>query len=942
MNIGGIMKKILTLSIFVVFCILNIFANDYSEHKIVVRFKSNVKNQTELIKQIEQSYGLISQPVLPDNLSIKNPKRKQEILSLNLDVQKLEIAESELLRSYTLVSEQKIDPIKLCKHIKSKYEEVDLAEPVYKYKVLGFIPSDAFFINQSTLLKIKAPEAWEIWKGDPSVVIAISDNGVFQSHEDLSGNIYINENEIPNNGIDDDKNGYIDDFRGFNFAGGVESQGWGNTFGSAIDHGTMVAGISSAHFDNKKGIAGVGGKCRFFPIKASGKSSDAIEFGNESIIFAATHGFKVLNLSWGGPRPFSEFEQSVINFAIANDVAIVAAGGNIGTNGGTRYDTFYPAGYFGVLGVGEVDEFDEVTTKTSVLGPQVNIMAPGEGNYSTKNNGSYGYVGGGTSFATPIVSGAVALARSKYPELNAIQALEFVRQCGDDILDVNSSNIDKQLIPKRINLLKVVTTNPFSIPAIKPIKYIYKNSSNQIQDRFSVGDTVRLQINVKNYLGDAKSLIFTLSTAHDPAKSISFLTNQVQTALIKSGEETYLGDFVFYINKENTSKVIFRIDIQAENNYKDMFKFEFIPTKTYATFESDSLIFSMSDDGKFGFIEIGSIKEGWGFTVKGKGNQLFGQSGLMISENNDRLLSFYFNSFKPIKRFVNPKSNLSIMNDDFANLINKIGLEISQQVSFPMPNIVQIDINLQNKSGRKLRLLSVGNFYDWDILDKSDSNYAELYTEINSNPIKDNFGGLGAEIIYKPGVDFYVGCVAFSNYASEPQIAGAYYDFTRSFAKEIQLQLLNSGMSIQYDKIDDRSVFTGIRFSDEIADGAMRSLSLLIAYSHSRDQLTRDIINVLQMNSIDEHKNISTNSVIAFADYKQNLLQLLIPKSFGENYKIDVFDIFGKPINFIKNYEIHNSGFLVNLSLPTIENQVIFVKVTSSLHNSTNKLIWIK
>jgi len=937
------MRKIFAIiTINLLFVITNLFANDYSEYKIVIRFKSNVENQSELIKQIEKRFGLKSNRVLTENLSTKNPERKNEILSRRIDVQKLISAENELLRSYTLVANQKIDPFKLCKQIKSAYDCVELAEPICNYKVLGYIPNDAFFINQSTLLKIKAPEAWEIWKGDPYVVVAVSDNGVFQNHEDLTGNIYINEGEIPNNGLDDDKNGYIDDFRGFNFAGAVESQGWGGTYGAAIDHGTMVAGICSAHFDNQKGIAGIGGKCRLFPIKASGKSSDAIEFGNESIIFAAVHGFKVLNLSWGGPRPFSEFEQSVINFAIANDVAIVAAGGNIGTNGGTRYDTFYPAGYFGVLGVGEVDEFDEVTTQTSALGPQVAIMAPGEGNYSTKNNGSYGYVGGGTSFATPIVSGAVALARSKYPELNAIQALEFVRQCGDDILENNSTNIDKQLIPKRINLLKVVTTNPFSIPAIKPIKYLYKNTSNQVQDRFSVGDTVRLQINVKNYLGDAKSLKFTLSAAYDPAKSINILTNQLQLPLIRTNEETFIGDFVFYINKENTSKVIFRVDIQSENDYKDMFKFEFIPTKTYATFESDSVIFSMSDDGKFGFIELGSVKEGSGFTVKGKGNQLYGQSGLLISENNDKLLSFYFDSFKPIKRFIQPNPNQSIINDDFANSINKIGLEISQKVSFPLPNIAQIDIKIQNKSGRTLKLLSVGNFYDWDILDKSDSNYAELYTEINSNQERNSFGGLGAEIIYKPGEDFYLGCVAYSNYHSEPQIAGAYYDFTRSFAKEIQLQLLNSGLSIQYDKVDDRSIFAGIRFVDPIADGAERDLSLLIGYSQNRDELTKDIINVLKMNSAEEHRIISDQPIKIFSDTKQNLMQILIPENFGEDYKIEIYDMFGKLINYVKNNESRNSGFVVNLLLPIIENQVIFVKVTSSLHNSTNKLIWIK
>lgn len=933
------MKRFFTLFFTFLLSLSFLFSNNFSDNKIVVRIKSNSKNALELIRKIEDKYGLKANQILSPDFSVNNPKRKNEILKRKIEINKLEKAEEPLLRTYFLISDKKIDPIKLSKQIKSNFDFVEIAEPVYLYKVMGYTPNDAFFNNQSTLVQIKAPEAWELWTGDPSVVVAVSDNGVRQEHEDLTENIYTNEGEIPNNGIDDDKNGYIDDFRGFNFAGGVESQGWGGTYGAAIDHGTMVAGISSAQFDNKKGIAGVGGKCRLFPIKASGKSADAIEFGNESIIFAAVHGFKVLNLSWGGPRAFSEYEQSVINYAVANDVAIVAAGGNIGTNGGTRYDTFYPAGYFGVLGVGEVDEFDEVTTNNSALGVQVGIMAPGEGNYSTKNNGSYGYVGGGTSFATPIVSGAVALARSKYPELNAIQSLEFVRQCGDDILEKNYSNIDKQLIPKRINLLKVVSTDPFSIPAIKPIKFVFKNTKNEIQDRYSAGDTVRLNIFSKNYLGDGKSLKFTLSIAYDPAKSINILSNQIQLPLIRTNEEANIGDFVFFINKENSAKVIFRVDIEAENGYKDMFKFEFIPTKTFATFESDKLIFSMSDDGKFGFIELGSVKEGWGFTVKGNGNQLYGNSGLLVSENNDKLLSFYFDNYKPVKRFLNPNPNEGILNDEFANIINKIGLEITQKITFPLPNIAKIDFNIKNTTTKNLNLLSIGNYYDWDILDKSDSNYAELYTEINNNEIRQKFGGLGAEIIYKPGTEFYLGCVAFSNFTSEPQIAGANYDFTRSFAKEIQLQLLNSGTSIQIDKVDDRSVFTGIRFSQPIPAGASRDMSLLIAYNESRNGLTNDILNVLKSNSFAEQ---TTESIRVIPNYKEKTIRLLIPETFGKDFQIQIFDIFGKSIDFIKDYEISNGATQVNLLLPIIGNQVLFVKVTSSLHNSTNKLLWLE
>lgn len=931
-------KAILFFSI-IIFALNFAFAN-YSENKLLIRIKKGIINPKDKLFHLSRELNINYQQLLPENLSISNPKMQKLIQSKNLNLNAIQQAEEPLLRTFTLVFDHKIDPIKLSQKIKERYEFIEIAEPVYNYQIMGYVPNDTYFSSQETLLQIKAPEAWEIWKGDPSVVVAISDNGFRQDHEDLTGNIYVNENEIPNNGKDDDNNGYIDDFRGYNFAGAIESQGWGGTFSSSIDHGTMVAGISSAHFDNKKGIAGVGAKCKFFPIKASGKSASSIEYGNESIIFAAVHKFKVLNLSWGGPRAFSELEQSIINYAVANDVAIVAAGGNIGTNGGTRYDTFYPAGYFGVLGVGEVDEFDEVTAKTSNLGPQVAIMAPGDGNYSTKNSGSYGYTGGGTSFSTPIVSGAVALARSKYPQLSAIQALEFVRQCGDNILAKNSMNIDKALIPLRINLYKVVTIDPFSIPAIKPIKYIYKNSQNIVQDRFSAGDTVRLNILARNFLGEARYLNLTLSVAYDPAKSIELVNKDFQLPLIKPGEEAQIGDFVFVITRDNSSKVIFRVDIKGENGYSDMFKFEFIPTKPYATFESENIIFSMSDDGKFGFVEIGAIKEGWGFTIKGIGNQLYGNSGLIASENSDRLVSFYYDNFYPIKKFIQPEPNKNLMNDQNTNTINKIGIEISQNIWFPTSKIAQIDISIKNKSGRSLNKFAIGNFYDWDILEKSDSNYAELFNEINTHSIKDKFGGLGAEIIFKPGSDFYLACVAFSNFKSEPQIAGTHYDYIGSFPKEIQLALLNSGTSIQFDKIDDRSLFTGIRFTDPIPPDGERDLSLLIGYHTNRTELANEIIKVLNLNTI--HQETEDLPITVITDLSRNEMKIKLDKQLFPDPNVAIYDLFGKLINCSQSLEDGINDNLFSLQLPNIENQVLFVVVRSSLHNSVKKIYWFK
>ncbi len=925
-----------------IFVSSNLFAYDknYYDDRVVIRLKSGYENPQHILNQIQIDLNSQIMRVLPEEKSLThNSKLFFQLQSTNLNYNKIIDAEKPLLNSFIIKFEYSINPKELCKKLKLKYDFIELAEPIYKYQVQAYSPNDTYFDSQTTLEKIKATDAWEIWKGDENTIVGVSDNGVYQAHEDLSTNLWNNSSELPNNNVDDDHNGYIDDFNGYNFNGSKETQGYGKTFAN-LDHGTQVAGIIGAKFNNSKGVAGISGNCKIFPIKISTDDGKTLEYANESIIFAATHKFKVLNLSWGGPRAFSEYEQSLIDYAVANDVAIVAAGGNIGTNGGTRYDTYYPGGYFGVLGVGEVDEWDGVTETTSSLGTSVAIMAPGTGNFTTNNKGSYSYVGEGTSYATPVISGAVALARSKYPNLAAIQSLEFVRQCVDNIIADNSNNSDKELIPGRINLLKVVSTNPFSIPAIKPIKFKYYDIDNNLKDRFQIGDTIKLKIDVKNYLGMGKDLNFKLKKAYDPSNSINIIVDAKQLGLINSNEEAEIGEFVFVINKDNSNKIIFKIEISNSNGYSDMFKFEFIPVRTFATFENENLRFSMSDIGDFGFIEIGNISEGAGFTIKGQSNQLYGQSGLMVSENNEKLASFFNESFKVEKKFISPESNKSIITDSYSNSSNKIGLEITQEVSFVMPKIVEIDLNLKNTSSSELNNLSVGYFFDWDINDKPDSNYAELFTEIESLPVSKSFAGIGAEIIYKPNENVYIGCVAISEEAnSQPQIAGPKYSYTSSFSRDVQLSLLNSGKSIQFDEYNDRSIFVGTRFENLTSPNSNRKLKLLIGYNESRNGLIDDFEKALAFNSIWTN-NSKSDQIEAYQNTNDNSLIVNFGNEKSSNFKILITDILGNLVYEENNFSLDKSIDILPIKLPEISTQVIIIYIISDNDVRYKKLLW--
>ena len=481
--------------------------------KAFVRFKSNSGLLNSIKSSSVNSVDFkIEKPLLTENQSVHFNKALSQAFLPSKAVE-IEAAEEPLLRTYTITFDNGIDPEKYCIQLKSLYPDIEIAEP-YRLPRIQAQPNDAYSSQQQALTIVKAFEAFDIWQGDPSVVIGISDDGCNQQHPDLTESIARNTSEIPENGVDDDGNGYTDDYEGYNFAAAEGGSSYGNTFFGYSTHGTHVAGIAAATTNNTIGVASSGNKCKFFPIRGASNPDGQdiyVVYGYPSIIYAAVRGFKVLNCSWGDEKEPSPIEQSVIDFAVARDVAIVAAAGN----GNNAYYEYYPAAYRGVLGVGEVDVLDQVVTSTS-LGEHLKIMAPGTGNWSTDNSNDYDLMDGGTSYSSPLVAGALGLVRSKYTTLTALQSIEFIRQMSDDITSENEDIHFKNLIPGRLNMLKAMQIDPMSIPGISPIEVTYTNPVNGTINRFAVGDSILMRIRIHNYLGAASNLKFTLSTPYNP------------------------------------------------------------------------------------------------------------------------------------------------------------------------------------------------------------------------------------------------------------------------------------------------------------------------------------------------------------------------------------------------------------------------------------------
>lgn len=320
-----------------------------------------------------------------------------------------------------------------------------------------YVPNDPQYAQQWHLSKINAPEAWDIYQANASnnseVVVAIVDDAVKIDHQDLAANIWTNPAEIPNNGIDDDGNGYIDDVHGWDAADNDNNP---NPPASATNfyfsHGTHVAGVVAAVSNNQIGISSIAGagsnKVRILPvkIKKDTSSGSGLQAGIEGIQYALLSGAKIINMSWGSYSP-SDTLQAILSLAADLDIVLVAAAGNSNTS----YPVAYPAGYSQVIAVGATDAND-VKASFSNFGDHIDVMAPGTNAYSTLpvNNNSYGALSG-TSMASPLVAGLCGLISSYAPYLPAGAIRQIIQDVAADIYPLNSPDLAGCMGAGRIN-----------------------------------------------------------------------------------------------------------------------------------------------------------------------------------------------------------------------------------------------------------------------------------------------------------------------------------------------------------------------------------------------------------------------------------------------------------------------------------------------------------
>lgn len=370
-----------------------------------------------------------------------------------------ELTLTEHSKNFSLCDVSEEYPLDTMISLLSRDENIQLAEPNYSMELMELdVPNDPYLdtqwalhnsgsyihyygslaISRSTVEDIDM-NIWDAWDNYPlakeetqTVTVAIIDTGVDVLHPDLEEHIWINSNEIPDNGLDDDGNGYIDDYYGWDFYHNDSSvchYQKTETGHTALpedndNHGTHCAGIIAAVANNNVGIAGVASNVniRIMSLKIHGGSTSSGSIANaiKAIHYAESMGAKICNISWGTANYSQALELAIQD----SSMLFITAAGNSGNNNNST--PIYPASFRlpNLISVAFVDASGQLSVNSNYGLSTVDLAAPGQDIYST-TVGGYGY-SSGSSMAAPHVAGLAAMIYAYRDDIYAAQVKELI------------------------------------------------------------------------------------------------------------------------------------------------------------------------------------------------------------------------------------------------------------------------------------------------------------------------------------------------------------------------------------------------------------------------------------------------------------------------------------------------------------------------------------
>lgn len=840
----------------------------------------------------------------------------QKAIEKNTQIQPFAIQRLEQLKLYYKLTFTAPYNIEYLAKLISAVQTVEYVEPVPKRWIIAEA-NDPLLSEQYYLDQIHAKEAWDLLPStSDSVVVAIIDTGADLDHEDLRDKIFLNSGEIGTdqlgqdkrtNGIDDDGNGFIDDWRGWDFYSNDNTPVPGNP------HGTHVAGIIGAIVNNEKGIAGINPKAKLLILKIGPDNpfSTTVANGYEAMVYAAMMGARVINCSWGGPTR-SRSEQEIIDIVTANGVLVVAAAGNEGIQ-----QTFYPAGYDGVIAVGAVNQNDR-RAYFSNYGYFIDVMAPGSNILSTVPNNGYEYQSG-TSMAAPVAAGVASLIALQFPHYSPLQLGEHLKITADSI-DHLQPNYRGLLGYGRVNAYTALSISYPQSMILQDYSISDQNNDNVIEKGETFALTLQV-LNVLNPIRKGKILVLSENSLPTNPPQYDLSIGELETLESRSIQEPLLFEMSPNVpnNYTYTMQILF---LDGEKTVGRSY-IQFVVNPTYRTLHENDIAVTVNDRGNIAYNDYPNNLQGEGFRYKGGRSILF-EGAVMIGVSPQRLSNVArgADQMRQDDSFV-PQQPVSVVFDNNnreavaismyqdQGAIDQVGVSVLQHTIEPLDSLVRnaviLSYTVQNQNSITLDSLFTGLYFDWDIGLSGQGDYCEWQDEqmyaFIQNTIEDSLPVIGLTLLSKQPMNFF----AIDNNGSSPSNPGVYDGYTRNE----KWQTMTSGIQRKRSSITDIScVISGGPV--QLLPGESEEFIFGIVAGYTKEEVERSIQRLreyLANKGVDVQ--LPPNTVAQKVEYEfypnpvdaqhNPTLVLKLPDSFY--VKIDLYTVTGVKVqSFLDEY----------------------------------------